>query len=940
MGFKGIKRLNWKWWGYCCYLLLGLGHVEGQSVAETLRAGQPLKLEWIQQDLGEQGGRAARTTPLFPDELQPGESELRVGLQLQYDKATKGITAEVSYLTLLTLPELEDNPYVDSKKEVFTQAVIRDTRFQDEYFDPQLFLLEALVQKQLPVACQEKPYQQLFEVIDQQVKQSGLAQALLEAQIAWLRETDFPAALSSSSLASFFCQLLELPVPERESPVQIQTRRDGQGHRVDFVQVDHPARQCRLQGTIRNPATEQVRITYFRQGDWLTYWQDSLVPLDRDGNFHFSFPLDQARIISFSHGYQTMRFYFEPGDTIQLQTNGNAFYRESQLSGNDPADNQFLLDFYREMRGDTFFRRSDFDLLEKEPIAHFHRLQAKEKQELAFLAARATTLRPGFAALMDRILKLEHANTQWEAAYWFMQGKGFFPGPELLHQLQAKASLLYQLPPGKSFAFDVEEYLSFQYYLLNNAYQRPGLGGKEDWLMAKLLPSKQTFVRHAVMQLFRSYSDLGELTESGQSRLEELLAMTRDTQLRNEMRVFATAQQSLPKTGGIRVLFAGKKAPAWSYPDQEGRPVELKDYAGQKLLLHIGRAENLDDAMRDLELFGKTADDPPGVVHLLTAASKQQFDRQVLGKQGVFLFVSPAELETLKENYFVDNKSNHYFLIGEDGKILVNHYELTTTKKLRGAWKKVAPIKPETTWTPEQRIRFWRLLGIGALSLLLISGLVVWRRRLQALREQRRRQLLEIELRGIRSQMNPHFLFNAMSAIQNLIRKKEQDKADIYLGEFAGLMRKTLRNSAEAYIPLTDEMEALEQYCSLESLRQPFQYTFQIDERIDAYNTYIPSMLLQPIIENAIIHGLAPRAEGRELLVDIGPGAEGLACTIKDNGIGIVATKTRNQKRKHQSMGMKLVRERLELMGLSQPAHLTITDRSTLHPPAQGTIVS
>jgi LytS/YehU family sensor histidine kinase len=188
--------------------------------------------------------------------------------------------------------------------------------------------------------------------------------------------------------------------------------------------------------------------------------------------------------------------------------------------------------------------------------------------------------------------------------------------------------------------------------------------------------------------------------------------------------------------------------------------------------------------------------------------------------------------------------------------------------------------------------------------------------------------------------MNPHFLFNAMSSIQNLIRKDEQEKADQYLGQFAGLMRKTLRNTSEEYIPLTDEIATLEHYCSLESLRQPFQYKFQVDERIDAHNTYIPSMILQPVIENAIIHGLAPQSGDRELLVTITPGKQGLTCTVTDTGIGVLASGRHPVGAGHQSMGMTLIRQRLELMGLDGEEHLTITDRSTLNPSGQGSVVS
>lgn len=937
---KQRERRHRKTWWFCWCMIISMGQVYAQSFAEALQAGQTIKVEWIQQVLKGEHTKKSQDLPLFPDELKSGESEIRLGLHLTSVEAGRRLVAEVTYVKYLALPMLEDNLYAPDKEELLSKPIILDTRFQDQYFNPQRFILNALLQQKLPVSCQSGPYQQFLNQFAEVVEKSSASTALLKEQLDWLQETSLPLSLSASSMAGFFCQLLEEAVPKQESPFKIQSRKQKDLYLVDYLQVDHPSKRCILKGNIQSPATEQVRVRFFREGNWLEYWQDSLVQLDAEGSFQLSFPLDHPRMVSLSHGYKTMRFYVEPGDTIQFLTNANAFYRGMQIQGKGRTDNEFLLDFYHQMRGDTLFRSYDFDLLEKDHVTFFQKIQAKESRELAFLLQRAPSLRPGFTALMDRQLKLEHATTQWEAAYRFMSEKRISLDPSLLHQLQKMASLLYRLPKDKTFDFDVEEFLSFQYHLLQNAYQSPYFGGQEELALAQLLPSKETYVRHALMQLFRSYSELGELTESGQWRLSQLLAITRDSQLIQEMTVFAEGQRNLPPDIGYRVLQRGKEAPSWSFADKEGVKVGLEDFAGKKLLLHIGWADNLDLALSDIQAFQEEQDQLPEIVYLLGASSKDQFAKYVAGKKGLFIFLSPAEMEDLKERYFIDNSSNHYFLIGEDGKILAHHLDLGTASKLRGTWEKIAKLPAPAVWTPEQKLQFWQTLGIGALSLLVISGAILWQRRIITRRDLRRRQLLEIELRGIRSQMNPHFLFNAMSSIQNLIRKEEQEKADLYLGQFAGLMRKTLRNTAEEYIPLTDEIETLKQYCSLESLRHPFQYEFQIDDSIDAHNTYIPSMILQPIIENAIIHGLAPQKDPKALLVKIGPGQKGLNCTISDNGIGILATQKHTERKNHQSVGMKLVRQRLELLGLNGQEHLSITDRSILSPPAQGTLVS
>jgi peroxiredoxin len=919
-------------------MFLWLGQMQGQTFAEALQAGQTIRVESIQQELLDERGGLAKDIPLFPDQLRPGESEIRVGLRLKAESGGS-LVAEVDYATFFALPELDENSYRSNQENILSPPTILDTRFQDSYFNPQLFRLDVLTQENLPVSCSKEPYQQFLRQFEGKVEQAAGAAPLTPGQLEWLEQTPLSAALSASNLAAFFCRLLNAEVPDGESPMKIQTRKLDGVNRVDYLRVDHPPRMSVLSGTIQSPATEEVRIQFFREVNWLEYWQDTVIQLNGEGGFHLAFPLDNYRMVSLFHGYQTMRYYFEPGDSIHIRTNANAFYRDMQINGTARADNEFLLDFYQEMRGDTLYRSYNLDLLDKDPDAFFQEVRREEARELAFLARRAPTLRSGFAAWMDRIVRLEHATTQWEGAYRFMVEKGIMLAPDQLRYLQELSTLLYRLPQGKHFDFEVEEYLAFQFYLLQHVYQAPRFASPEDFTIAQLLPSRETFVRHTVMQLFRRYTDNGQLTESSQEQLDQLLAIARDSQLIREMVVFREGGRPLPPDFGYRTLQTGTLAPAWSYQDKEGVKVGLADFAGKKVLLHIGWVDNLDIALTDIQSFRQAQEQLPEIVHLLAAPDKDQFLRSVAGKEGLFIFVPPDEMDTLREDYRVDNRSNHYFLIGEDGNILANHYDLGTASKLRGTWEKIADRPEDAAWTPAQWLRFWRSLGIGALLLLLISGVVLWQRRIATQRDQRRRQLLETELRGIRSQMNPHFLFNAMSSIQNLIRKDEQEKADQYLGQFAGLMRKTLRNTSEEYIPLTDEIETLEHYCSLESLRQPFRYDFRIDERIDAHNTYIPGMILQPVIENAIIHGLAPQTGDRELVVTIAPGQQGLNCSVTDTGIGVLASRRHPAGAGHQSVGVALIRQRLELMGLKGEEHLTITDRSTLDPPAQGTVV-
>lgn len=167
-----------------------------------------------------------------------------------------------------------------------------------------------------------------------------------------------------------------------------------------------------------------------------------------------------------------------------------------------------------------------------------------------------------------------------------------------------------------------------------------------------------------------------------------------------------------------------------------------------------------------------------------------------------------------------------------------------------------------------------------------------------------KQQMASIKLSALKSQMNPHFIFNALGSIQYYIQKNEQDLADEYLGQFATLMRMYLDASKEDTISLADEIELLQHYIELEQMRfeDLFTYEFEIDNNCNL-NTQIPTMLLQPIIENAINHGLRMRIDGNgKLIVNIQIQNKIISATVTDNGIGIdTAEKQRTQNHKSQS---------------------------------------
>ncbi len=179
------------------------------------------------------------------------------------------------------------------------------------------------------------------------------------------------------------------------------------------------------------------------------------------------------------------------------------------------------------------------------------------------------------------------------------------------------------------------------------------------------------------------------------------------------------------------------------------------------------------------------------------------------------------------------------------------------------------------------------------------------------------------ELKALRSQMNPHFIFNCMASIQSFMTQNDSVSAAKFLSKFARLIRATLENSDHAFISLESEIKMLEDYLELEKLRfgKKFSYTISIDPIIDTEIIEIPSMLIQPYIENAIIHGIAPRRDddgqikiGFKIINNV------LICKISDNGVG--RKKAMEIKKMteltHKSMGMSILHERLELISAKE----------------------
>ncbi|MEM6267949.1 MAG: histidine kinase [Bacteroidota bacterium] len=204
---------------------------------------------------------------------------------------------------------------------------------------------------------------------------------------------------------------------------------------------------------------------------------------------------------------------------------------------------------------------------------------------------------------------------------------------------------------------------------------------------------------------------------------------------------------------------------------------------------------------------------------------------------------------------------------------------------------------------------YWIIALVGAIGLL-VALVVFFVLRQRELRTQREK--LDLQQRLLRSQINPHFIFNCLNSVQRLYIDGELDLANDYIADFGHLLRQILEESGRDRISIRQELETLELYLRLEQtrLKDKFDYTIAVDPELDQHYYKMPPLILQPIVENAIWHGILPQKTFGNIRVAITTETGKLNCTVQDDGIGYENSRA-HRPEKPASMGMKIIRERL-----------------------------
>lgn len=280
------------------------------------------------------------------------------------------------------------------------------------------------------------------------------------------------------------------------------------------------------------------------------------------------------------------------------------------------------------------------------------------------------------------------------------------------------------------------------------------------------------------------------------------------------------------------------------------------------------------------------------------------------------------------EYYYKLSQNDSNWFAAEGNKGLVSNLKPGTYRLIAKALKPNGHFtNDQTLFTIDVAPPFWQTLWFKLLVLALVVGIfyVAYTVRIKQLnkesklKEEFSKKMAELKMEALRSQMNPHFLFNSLNSINFYILNNQGDLASDYLAKFSALLRQVLVNSRQETVALNNEIDLLRIYCELESMRfnERFTYDINIDKSVVSKEWYIPPMVVQPYVENAIWHGLLNKTEGtRKLEIKVTMENRTLVFTVEDNGIG--RRKSEELKSKsattHKPFGMKITEERMKIM--------------------------
>ena len=230
----------------------------------------------------------------------------------------------------------------------------------------------------------------------------------------------------------------------------------------------------------------------------------------------------------------------------------------------------------------------------------------------------------------------------------------------------------------------------------------------------------------------------------------------------------------------------------------------------------------------------------------------------------------------------------------------------------------------------------------GIISGLIIVAFIFYILRLRQEKLKQKQREMELSQSLLRTQMNPHFIFNAMSVIQSYIYANDPDKSSQFLVNFSRLIRLILENSPKEFIPIELEVEILEKYLQAQKMRfdNRFSYSIEVDDNLLNASAMVPPMITQPFVENAIEHGQLHTIKGGHITISISEKDTMIQIQITDNGVGRKGAQKTKKIKSHKSMAINITKERIEIINFKYKKQGSILIEDFNKEKQTGTIVA
>ena len=728
-----------------------------------------------------------------------------------------------------------------------------------------------------------------------------------------------------------------------------------------------------ISGKIENPLSKKVHIKYLDE-PFDVIMKTKTVLLDENGRFstqldfsHSSFVYVENENNNKHNPPGTYVFYAEPGDTIHFESTGKKLPWNTIISGNKSEEQQLIQELRQKIRiFDTEGRVGSWsnEIFDREILIlrslNDHEVDGDASFELLFNALENV-----------EIITSECKSKLTERSFQFISNEAhayFYDGIFRLSLLLLRQDYvpfdMYLIKNKEKWKAKVDKinihgiyndyglhsrecihnYLGYHFlmvqkvrYIFNvsNMTYHFSPEPEMDLQFARIMLTGSPLYREIAAQLtsilekrsgnFSTQTGDAHFNEFALRNLDLIKLRCNDLELVDKVTQIVSQHQKL-KTG--------KFVPEIEMLDINQNKVAINDFLGEKPTIFYFSQNWINDRYE----YDDMAKATPEINFVMVVEGSnfkhwEEYTKSANPTMTHLLFINDSvtfrDIFQVQQVHMVFNKEGDYIGNARNAK-----------QALKLAQDSLVPQKKELN--KSQLIMIIWVLGIMFTIAIVVLAIWKWRVRQRFRKEEQKRRLRELELTAIRSQMNPHFLFNSLNSVQNLVQQNRGREAHLYLSDFAGLIRKVLQNSEKEEVSLAEELEMTEQYLNLEKLRFDFDFSIGVEQGIDIHNTTVPSMLLQPFAENAVIHGLYNKSGNRKLSIEVlrkgeGRGKEegggkgedkdkGIVIRIEDNGIGREAA--REIAGQKNGKGSKLVQERLEILQQKQGEkyRLEITD--------------